>query len=86
MANKNIKHDSTFCLIVGAGMTGVSLGAHLLKRGVLNHSEFKLIDQQSDYGGVWEQNKYPGAACDIPSHGYVMRFFLKPGRQITIPA
>ncbi|KAF2494380.1 FAD/NAD(P)-binding domain-containing protein [Lophium mytilinum] len=78
MASKNYKEDRTFCLIVGAGMTGVSMAAHLLKKGVLKHGEFRLVDQQSDYGGVWEANKYPGAACDIPSHGYVMRFFLKP--------
>ncbi|OCK75222.1 FAD/NAD(P)-binding domain-containing protein [Lepidopterella palustris CBS 459.81] len=59
-------------------MAGVSMGAHLLKRKVLKHSEFMLVDQQEDYGGVWKQNKYPGIACDVPSHGYVMRYFLKP--------
>ncbi|GAB7356265.1 hypothetical protein MBLNU459_g7075t1 [Dothideomycetes sp. NU459] len=69
---------SIFCLIVGAGMSGVTVGAHLLRLGVLRHDEFYLVDQNTDYGGVWETNRYPGAACDVPSHSYVMRWFLNP--------
>lgn len=71
---------SIFCLIVGAGMSGITVGSHLIKLGALKYEDFRLLDQNVDYGGVWETNKYPGAACDVPSHGYVMRWFLKPGR------
>jgi cation diffusion facilitator CzcD-associated flavoprotein CzcO len=24
-------------------------------------------------GGTWWENRYPGCACDIPSHNYLVR-------------
>ncbi|KAE9582483.1 hypothetical protein CGMCC3_g1420 [Colletotrichum fructicola] len=60
-------------------MCGVALGDRLIQTGTLRHNEFIIIDKNSDFGGVWKMNKYPGAACDIPSHAYVMRCFLNPG-------
>lgn len=69
-----------FCAIVGAGMCGVSLGYSLVHTKTLKHDEFVIFDKNADFGGVWERNKYPGAACDIPSHAYVMRCFLNPGQ------
>lgn len=74
-----------FCVIVGAGMCGVALGDRLIQTGTLRHNEFIIIDKNSDFGGVWKMNKYPGAACDIPSHAYVMRCFLNPGRFFGVP-
>ncbi|OQU93636.1 hypothetical protein CLAIMM_00118 [Cladophialophora immunda] len=53
------------------------MGAHLISQRVLKHSEFLIVDRHADYGGVWEANTYPGAACDVPSHAYVMPFSLK---------
>lgn len=76
----DVQPTHTFCLIVGTGMSGITVASHLLKLKVLNHDEFRLVSQEANYGGVWETNQYPGAACDVPSHGYVMRWFLKPGK------
>lgn len=68
-----------FCAIVGAGLCGVSLGFRLIQSHTLTYDEFRIFDRNTDFGGVWESNKYPGAACDIPSHAYQMRLFLNPG-------
>ncbi|KKK22065.1 hypothetical protein ARAM_002401 [Aspergillus rambellii] len=67
-----------FCAIVGGGMSGVSLAQAFLRKSVLKRDEFIILDKNADYGGVWESNTYPGVACDIPSHAYVMRYSLNP--------
>ena len=70
--------NHTFVAIVGGGMSGITLSAQLLNSKTLAHNEFKIFDRWNDYGGVWEANKYPGAACDVPSHAYVLPFHLNP--------
>lgn len=78
MDNKdNVKR--IFCVIVGAGMCGISLGDRLLETGTLKRDEFVIFDRNNDFGGVWESNRYPGVACDIPSHAYVMKTCLNSG-------
>lgn len=81
MSTPNLRDvpERVLCLIVGGGMSGVSMGAKLISGGILKHHEFCIVDQQADYGGVWEANTYPGAACDVPSHAYAMRYSLKAG-------
>jgi len=32
----------------------------------------------ADVGGVWRDNSYPGAACDVPSHLYSFSFEPNP--------
>ncbi|TVY47159.1 putative sterigmatocystin biosynthesis monooxygenase, partial [Lachnellula occidentalis] len=64
---------------VGAGYSGLTL-AHKIQH------EFKLEDRidlgiyekNPDVGGTWFENKYPGAACDIPSHAYTFLFEPNP--------
>ena len=36
-----------------------------------------MLERGSDVGGVWRENSYPGAACDIPSHLYSFSFALE---------
>jgi cation diffusion facilitator CzcD-associated flavoprotein CzcO len=80
MAAQNAQHaNHVFCLIVGGGMCGITMGVHFVKEKILKPWEFRIMDQNDDYGGVWRANNYPGAACDVPSHGYVMRYSLNPG-------
>ena len=76
--------DEVFTMIVGAGMSGITLAVQLLSSGVLKQGEFILVDRWADYGGVWEANKYPGAACDVPSHAYVLPFHLNPSELTVI--
>jgi cation diffusion facilitator CzcD-associated flavoprotein CzcO len=79
VTNEKSVVERKFCVIVGAGMCGISLGDRLLQSGTLKRDEFVILDRNNDFGGVWESNRYPGAACDIPSHAYVMRTCLNPG-------
>jgi cation diffusion facilitator CzcD-associated flavoprotein CzcO len=64
-----------FCLIIGAGASGLIQGAELVKRRILKHHEFEIIERQDGYGGVWWQANYPGAACDIPSNIYQISWY-----------
>lgn len=35
---------------------------------------FTIFEKAADLGGVWRDNTYPGAACDVPSHLYSFSF------------
>src|SRR5579875_2719408 len=32
--------------------------------------DFVVLERSDRVGGVWRENTYPGAACDVPSHLY----------------
>ncbi|NLS10706.1 NAD(P)/FAD-dependent oxidoreductase [Nesterenkonia sp. MY13] len=66
---------TTPVLIVGAGFSGIALGAMLKRRGI---HDFQIIDREQDFGGTWYSNTYPGAECDIQSHLYSFSFRLNP--------
>lgn len=40
--------------------------------------DFTIYERSDGVGGVWRQNTYPGAACDVKSHFYSFSFHLKP--------
>lgn len=80
MSDEKVQVKRIFCALVGAGMCSVTLADKLLANRILSQDEFVIFDRNADFGGVWESNKYPGAACDIPSHAYVVRSFLNPGK------
>lgn len=58
-------------LIIGAGFAGIGAARLLIRQGI---TDFVLVDRASGVGGVWEANRYPGAACDVPSHLYSFSF------------
>jgi len=58
-------------LIVGAGFSGLCMGIKLLEAGM---KSFLIIEKSADIGGTWWDNRYPGCACDIPSHLYSFSF------------
>ncbi|WP_439633992.1 flavin-containing monooxygenase [Glycocaulis sp.] len=62
-------------LVIGAGMSGIAMGYHLKKRGL---DDFIIAEKSDGFGGVWRDNRYPGAGCDVPSHLYSFSFALKP--------
>src|SRR4051794_5016262 len=47
----------------------------LKRRG---YDEVTVFDRQERVGGVWNQNTYPGLACDVPSHLYEYSFEPNP--------
>lgn len=61
--------------IVGAGFGGIGLAIQLQKSGIDN---YRIFEQAEDVGGVWRDNLYPGAACDVPSHLYSFSFEPNP--------
>jgi cation diffusion facilitator CzcD-associated flavoprotein CzcO len=58
-------------LVVGAGFSGLCMGIKLLEAGM---KSFLIIEKSADIGGTWWENRYPGCACDIPSHLYSFSF------------
>lgn len=58
-------------VIIGAGFGGIGMAIALKKAGAGN---FLILEKAPDVGGVWRDNSYPGAACDVPSHLYSFSF------------
>jgi cation diffusion facilitator CzcD-associated flavoprotein CzcO len=56
--------------IIGAGFGGICMGIKLRRAGI----PFTIVEKADRVGGVWRDNTYPGAACDIPSHLYSYSF------------
>ena len=48
--------------------------ARCIHRRRLGDDNFLLVEQAGGVGGTWWANRYPGAACDIPSHLYSFSF------------
>lgn len=65
-SNKNIR-----IAIIGTGFGGLGLAIRLKQAGF---DQFTIFEKASDVGGVWRDNTYPGAACDVPSHLYSFSF------------
>jgi cation diffusion facilitator CzcD-associated flavoprotein CzcO len=62
--------------IIGAGLSGIGMAVQLRRAGV---PDFVVLERAHDYGGVWQHNSYPGAACDIPSYLYSFSFAQRKG-------
>lgn len=62
-------------LIIGAGFSGLCMSIKLKQAGL---QSFLVVDKSSQMGGVWRDNTYPGAGCDVPSMLYSFSFALKP--------
>ncbi|MEU0539189.1 NAD(P)/FAD-dependent oxidoreductase [Nocardia sp. NPDC005978] len=61
--------------VIGAGFSGICAGIKLRQAGITN---FALIEQAEDIGGVWYWNTYPDVAVDIPVWGYSFSFERNP--------
>ena len=57
-------------LVIGAGISGICAAIKLAEAGV----SCILLERNARPGGVWLENRYPGAACDVPSHLYSFSF------------
>lgn len=56
--------------IVGAGFGGIAMAIACKREGI----DFEVYERAEGIGGVWLQNTYPGAACDIPSYLYSLSY------------
>ncbi|HEX3788395.1 MAG TPA: NAD(P)/FAD-dependent oxidoreductase [Pseudonocardiaceae bacterium] len=62
-------------VIVGAGFGGIGTAIQLLRTGF---TDVTILEKAGDIGGVWRENTYPGAGCDIPSPLYSYSFAPNP--------
>ena len=60
--------------IIGAGPGGLCMGIRLKGAGF---ERFEILEQAGGVGGTWYHNRYPGCACDVPSHLYSFSFEIK---------
>ncbi|KAI2636933.1 FAD/NAD(P)-binding domain-containing protein [Hypomontagnella submonticulosa] len=75
---ENAIHNERFVKVIciGAGASGILL-AYKLARDFKNYS-LTIYDKNPDVSGTWFENRYPGCACDVPSHNYTYSFEPKP--------
>ncbi|MBB5855811.1 flavin-containing monooxygenase [Amycolatopsis umgeniensis] len=65
----------TSVLIVGTGFGGVGTAIELKRAGF---DDFTILESADEPGGVWRENTYPGAGCDIPSPLYSFSYEPNP--------
>ncbi|MCR9213418.1 MAG: NAD(P)/FAD-dependent oxidoreductase [Proteobacteria bacterium] len=61
--------------MIGAGFSGICMGIKFLEAG---NRDFIILEKEKEIGGTWYKNRYPGAACDVPSHFYCFSFAPNP--------
>src|SRR3954454_2383185 len=57
--------------IIGAGFGGIAMAIELRRHGI---HDVVVLERGPQLGGTWLYNRYPGAACDVPSHLYSFSF------------
>ena len=61
-------------VVIGAGISGLAAAFALRQAGV----KVVVFEQNDRPGGVWADNRYPGAGVDTPSYVYSFSFFRHP--------
>jgi cation diffusion facilitator CzcD-associated flavoprotein CzcO len=61
--------------VIGTGFGGLAAVIELKKHG---YDDIVVLEKADDVGGVWRENTYPGAACDVPSPFYSFSFEPNP--------
>ncbi|WP_180164668.1 NAD(P)/FAD-dependent oxidoreductase [Acinetobacter sp. YH12049] len=69
-------------LIVGAGISGVGLAAHLSKN--CPNRSFEIIERRESFGGTWDLFKYPGIRSDSDMSTFGFNF--KPWKKSSVLA
>ena len=69
-------------LIVGAGISGIGIAAHLTKNNPKR--KFDIIERRASFGGTWDLFKYPGIRSDSDMSTFGFNF--KPWRKANVLA
>ncbi|OTG65286.1 monooxygenase [Acinetobacter sp. ANC 4470] len=69
-------------LIVGAGISGIGLAAHLSKH--CPQRQFDIIERRESFGGTWDFFKYPGIRSDSDMSTFGFNF--KPWQKANVLA
>ncbi|GAC1537975.1 MAG: NAD(P)/FAD-dependent oxidoreductase [Acidimicrobiales bacterium] len=64
-------HPDLSVLIIGAGVSGLTVAVALRELGL----DPLLVEKNTQVGGTWFENRYPGAGVDTPSYLYSWSFF-----------
>ncbi len=75
MQPNQIKKKPLDVLIIGMGFSGIGAAIKLLECDIDN---IAIYEKSDGIGGTWHENRYPGAACDVPSHLYCYSFAPNP--------
>ncbi|KAI0644817.1 FAD/NAD-P-binding domain-containing protein [Trametes meyenii] len=75
-------------IVIGAGFSGITAGVRFPQK--IPGVHLTIYEKSGGVGGTWYSNRYPGLACDIPSHSYQLTFaekkdwsaFYAPGTEI----
>ncbi|KAE8135095.1 hypothetical protein BDV38DRAFT_273129 [Aspergillus pseudotamarii] len=59
-------------IYIGAGISGIIAGIQFMK--AVPDLDLVIYEKNPELGGTWYENKYPGCACDVPSHAYQLSF------------
>jgi cation diffusion facilitator CzcD-associated flavoprotein CzcO len=62
-------------VIIGAGFGGIATAIELTRHGF---RDVTVLEKADSLGGVWRENTYPGAACDVPSPLYSYSYEPNP--------
>ena len=62
-------------VVVGTGFAGLGTAIALKKAG---RHDFVILERADSVAGTWRDNRYPGCACDVPSHLYSFSFAPNP--------
>jgi cation diffusion facilitator CzcD-associated flavoprotein CzcO len=74
MRNAADRGRSPRIVVIGAGPGGICAVIKLKEAGF---HDVVVVERTDGVGGTWRQNRYPGCACDVPSHLYSFSFALK---------
>ena len=58
--------------VIGAGISGTDAGVLLPAK--VPGIQLTIYEKNSDIGGTWAENIYPGVRCDVPAHAYQSTF------------
>ncbi len=62
-------------IVIGAGFGGLGAARALREHGI---TDITILERADAVGGVWRDNTYPNAACDVPSPLYSWSWAVNP--------
>ncbi|KAH0591669.1 hypothetical protein MHUMG1_10600 [Metarhizium humberi] len=63
---------------IGAGFSGLLLAYKWKHESNQDIMDLQIYEKNTDVGGTWLENTYPGVACDVPAHIYTFPFEPNP--------
>jgi cation diffusion facilitator CzcD-associated flavoprotein CzcO len=58
--NRNMSNASV--VIIGGGISGICTAIDLIRQNKTRN--FIILEKSTQFGGTWNDNKYPGCCCD----------------------